>query len=72
MGTMREPFSSLLRRAILESGLTRYAISARSGVHQAALSRFIAGKRSLSLESVDKLVDVLGLEVRLPRKRKDG
>jgi plasmid maintenance system antidote protein VapI len=72
MGTMREPFSTLLRRAILESGLTRYAISARSGVHQAALSRFIAGKRSLSLESVDKLVDVLGLEVRMPRKRKDG
>ena len=69
---MREPFSSLLRRAILESGLTRYAISVQSGVDQAALSRFIAGKRSLNLESVDKLVDVLGLEVRLPRKRKDG
>jgi transcriptional regulator with XRE-family HTH domain len=68
---MRDAFSSLLRRAILESGLTRYAISVRSGVDQAALSRFIAGKRSLNLESVDKLVEVLGLEVRMPRKRKD-
>jgi len=72
MSTMREPFSSLLRRAILESGLTRYAISVKSGVNQAALSRFVAGKRSLNLESVDKLVEVLGLEVRMPRKRKDG
>jgi transcriptional regulator with XRE-family HTH domain len=69
---MKEAFSSKLRRAILESGLSRYAISVKSGVDQAALSRFLAGKRSLSLDSVDKLVDVLGLEVRLPRKRKDG
>ena len=44
----------------------------RSGVHQETLSRFLAGKRSLNLDSVDKLVDVLGLEVRLPPKRKDG
>jgi plasmid maintenance system antidote protein VapI len=72
MGTMRELFSSILRRAILESGLSRYAISARSGVDQATLSRFIAGKRGLNLDSVDKLVDVLGLEIRPCRKRKDG
>jgi hypothetical protein len=44
----------------------------RSGVDQAALSRFIAGKSSLNLDTVDKLVDVLGLEVRPRRKRKDG
>ena len=69
---MRELFSSILRRAILESGLSRYAVSVRSGVDQAALSRFIAGKSSLNLDSVDKLVDVLGLEVRPRRKRKDG
>ena len=72
MSTMREPFSAILRRAILESGLSRYAVSVRSGVDQAVLSRFIAGKSGLSLESVDKLVDALGLEVGTRRKRKDG
>jgi hypothetical protein len=72
MSTMREPFSAILRRAILESGLSRYAVSVRSGVDQAALSRFIADKSSLNLDSVDKLVDMLGLEVRPRRKRKDG
>jgi transcriptional regulator with XRE-family HTH domain len=71
MGTMREPFSAILRRAILESGLSRYAISVRSGVDQATLSRFMAGKSGLNLESVDKLVDVLGLEVR-PRRKPKG
>jgi hypothetical protein len=69
---MREPFSSILRRAILDSGQSRYAVSVRSGVDQAVLSRFIAGKSGLSLESVDKLVDALGLEVGTRRKRKDG
>jgi transcriptional regulator with XRE-family HTH domain len=69
---MGQPFSSILRRAIAESGLSRYAVSVRSGVDQAALSRFMAGKRGLSLDSVDKLVDVLGLEVRTRPKRKDG
>jgi plasmid maintenance system antidote protein VapI len=72
METMKEPFSAILRRAILESDLSRYAISARSGVDQATLSRFIAGNRGLNLDSVDKLVAVLGLEVRPRRKRKDG
>jgi plasmid maintenance system antidote protein VapI len=68
---MKEPLSATLRRTILESGMTRYAIAAKTGVDQAALSRFVAGKRSMSLETADKLMDVLGLEVR-PRKRKDG
>ena len=72
MKPMREPFSAILRRAIIESGLSRYAVSVRSGVDQATLSRFIAGKRGLNLDSIDKLVDVLDLEVRPRRKRKDG
>jgi plasmid maintenance system antidote protein VapI len=66
---MEQTLSDVLRRAILESGMTRYAIAVKAGVDQASLSRFVAGKRSMSLETADKLMDVLGLEVR-PRKRK--
>ncbi len=61
----------MLRRAILESDMTRYAISKQSGVDQAALSRFVTGG-SLKLESVDKLVDCLGLQVRPASKRTRG
>ena len=44
----------------------------RNGVDQATLSRFMRGG-GLSLNAVDKLVDVLNLEVRPRRKaRKDG
>ena len=65
---MGELFSESLRRAIRESGMTRYAISVRTGIAQSTLSRFMKGERGLSLTAIDRLMDALGLEVR-PRKR---
>jgi hypothetical protein len=68
---MKEPFSALIRRAIVDSGMTRYAIAVKCDVDQAALSRFVAGKGNLNLTTVDKLVDGLELEIRLPRRIRD-
>jgi histidine ammonia-lyase len=48
-----------------------YSVCVQTGVDQATLSRFLAGKSGLSLESVDKLVEFLELEI-TPRKRKDN
>jgi hypothetical protein len=67
---MGEPLSTLIRRAILESGQSRYAISVACGVPQSALSRFMAGKSSLNLDTTDKLVAGLGIKVKLPNKTK--
>ncbi len=57
--------------------MSRYAICKASGVEQAVMSRFMAGKRGLTLTTLDALADVLGLDlvVRKPpgkreRKRK--
>jgi transcriptional regulator with XRE-family HTH domain len=69
---MGELFSERLRRAIRECGMTRYAISVRTGIDQATLSRFMTGERGLSLRAIDKLMDSLGLEIRPRRERKDG
>jgi hypothetical protein len=68
---MKEAFSSLIRRAILESGETRYVIANRCRVDQAILCRFMAGKSSMHLDTIDKLVDGLGIKVKLDRKTKD-
>jgi transcriptional regulator with XRE-family HTH domain len=70
---MKNPrsISDALRSAIAESGLTRYEISKRSGVPQSALSRFVKGERSISLETLDKLAEVLDVEL-LHMKRKGG
>jgi hypothetical protein len=68
---MKETLSALIRRAILESGETRYAISVKTGVDQGTLSRFMAGKSGLTLPTIDKLVVGLGITIKLPRSTKD-
>ncbi|MBS3734003.1 MAG: helix-turn-helix transcriptional regulator [Phycisphaerae bacterium] len=60
----KAPISNALRKAIRASGLTRYRISKESGVDQAALSRFMAGKTGLTSDTLDRLADILGLELR--------
>lgn len=55
--------SDQLRQIIADSGLSRYEISKRSGVDEAALSRFANGKRGLTTETLDRLGPVLGLEL---------
>jgi transcriptional regulator with XRE-family HTH domain len=56
-------FSDQIRRAVQDAKLTRYAIHKRTGIDQGSLSRFVKGKANLSLDSIDKLADVLGLTV---------
>jgi transcriptional regulator with XRE-family HTH domain len=66
---MGDPFSEQLKRAIRESGMTRYAIAARTGIDQGTLSKFMKGERGLSLSAIDNLMDALGLEIQ-PRRQK--
>jgi hypothetical protein len=64
----RRSFSDQIRRAIEESGRTRYAIWKATGIDQAALSRFIAGNAGLSLDAIDKLADYLDLNITTTRR----
>jgi transcriptional regulator with XRE-family HTH domain len=65
--------AELLRAAIQSGGLSRYAISQRTGVDQGSLSKFVKGKCGLSFESADRILDCLGLTVELrPRTTRKG
>lgn len=67
--------SDQLRSAIADAalkGVTRYRISADTGLNQAALSRFVHGKQELDLSSVNKLAAYLGLELVARRDTRDG
>lgn len=64
-GKRRETVSEVVRRAIEESGVSRYELAKRSGVSQSVLSRFVAGDRSINLETLDRLAEVLGIEIRI-------
>jgi hypothetical protein len=60
---MGELFSDQLRRAIEESGLSRYAINKAAGIDKGVMSKFMAGKVGLRMESVDRIVSVLSLKL---------
>ena len=53
-----------LRRAVKESGLTRYTVAKRAGVDVAVLLRFVSGQRTITLQTAGRLADFLGLEIR--------
>ncbi len=64
--------SDSIRKAIESSGMSRYELAKRSGVSEAALSRFVRGIMELKTDSLDKLAGPLGLRlvVKRPSKRK--
>jgi len=56
-------FSDQVRKAIRTCGLTRYRIAKDTGVSESALSRFMAGKGNLNLDTLDRLAELLGLSL---------
>ena len=63
--------SETLRRAVERSGMSRYVIAKETGIAQSMLSRFVTGRRGLSLDAVDRLAAFLKLElVARPARRK--
>jgi transcriptional regulator with XRE-family HTH domain len=52
-----------LHRAIETCGLTRYEIAKLAKVEQSALSRFMSGERGLTTTALDRLGELLDLEI---------
>lgn len=61
------PMGQILDRvvkALEESPLSRYQISKQTGIPESTLSRLVSGeRRGLQMENLEKLCDVLGLEL---------
>ena len=52
-----------LRAAVAETGESLYAVAKRAGISYAILHRFMAGKRSINLETADQIARALGLSL---------
>ncbi len=69
MAGKRIRLSHQVRRAVDESAMSRYRICKVIDMDQAIMSRFMTGKGGLSMEKLDALVDLLGLDVVARKKR---
>ena len=58
-----------IRDAIEASSMTRYRIAKETGIGESQLCHFAAGKKGLSVESLETLADCLGLEITTRPKR---
>ncbi|MCZ6492671.1 MAG: helix-turn-helix domain-containing protein [Planctomycetota bacterium] len=70
MAKRRVMLSDQVRQAVDDCGMTRYAIWKATGIDQATLSRFVAGERRLSMDSLDRLADLLDLNITTGRRRR--
>lgn len=60
--------SEQLREAIVKADVSRYEISKETGVDQAALSKFVLGRRGISVEAMDAIGLYLGLSITTSRR----
>lgn len=58
-----------LKKAIQTSGISPYKLARLSGVADAVISRFLNGKRDITLTTAAKLAEALGLELRMKKDR---
>lgn len=70
MAKRRKKVSDQFRIVIDSCGVTRYRISQETGIAEATLSNFMAGKCGLSMKALDRLGEYLDLEVTLKRKKR--
>jgi transcriptional regulator with XRE-family HTH domain len=58
-------------KAVMDTkGVTAYEIAKRVGLNQSVLSRYFNGKVAMSLKALDTLLDYLGYELTIRKKRK--
>jgi transcriptional regulator with XRE-family HTH domain len=60
---IKAALSEQLRPLIEDSGMSRYRICKEIGLAESTMSRFMAGRRGLSMEVLDQLFPLLGLRV---------
>jgi len=61
--------SDALRQAIVQSQRTHYALAKEAGIRPQMLDYFMRGEKSLQLGTVDKLADVLNIELKQRKRR---
>jgi len=62
--SMKESIEQQLRRYIQRDGRTLYGLQVESGVDRGVLSRFVSGKRTITLRTAGSIARALRLELK--------
>lgn len=62
-------FIDVVREAFARSGLTQAELASKAGISQPVLSAYLAGKKIMRLDTLEKLATPLGLAL-VPRGEK--
>jgi plasmid maintenance system antidote protein VapI len=65
----KQDMAAEIKRAIRASGLSGHGLARLAGVPQPVISLFLAGKRSIIIDTASRLAGALGLELRAAPKR---
>jgi len=57
----RSPITHVLRRTVVDSGISYKALSRETGVARASIQRFVDGRQSIRLDMADRLAVYFGL-----------
>ena len=60
-----------LREAIRRSGLNRKQLADRTGISYSVIHGFMSGERSMTLRVASRVADVVGLELRPIKRKRD-
>jgi len=60
---MPQSFSDQLRQAVRDCGTSRYALAKQLDIAESTLSRFLSGERGMTLDVLNRMADVLGLQI---------
>jgi transcriptional regulator with XRE-family HTH domain len=72
LGAVNMDVLDAIRQAIDRSGRTRYRIARDTGLDESNLSKLMRGEAGLSIESLTKLAEYLGLELVVRPKKGKG
>jgi plasmid maintenance system antidote protein VapI len=61
--TFSEQLREIIREELKDGSGSAYELAKEAGVDRSVLSRFIAGKRTMTLETADRLAELLKLRI---------
>jgi transcriptional regulator with XRE-family HTH domain len=70
MPTKKKKMSERIRAEIESCSVSRYRLAQETGIEESALSRFMSGKRGLSMEALDTLFEYFDLEITPTRHKR--